>query len=136
MFFTNNLYNKGKSSVHIALTQSTTLHLTGEQNMIITDIKIRKLFDEGPMKAVVSVTLDHQFAVHDIKVIYAKDKYFIVMPSRKNPDGTYRDIVHPINAEFRSTMERAVIDAYQKELQAYKDGTSPLCHRDEEQIAL
>ena len=88
------------------------------------------------MKAIVSVTFDDQLALHDVKVISVRDKNFIVMPSRKNPDGTYRDIVHPINAEFRSTMERAVIDAYQKELQAYKDGTSPLCHRDEEQIAL
>ena len=54
--------------------------------MQITDIKIRKLFDDGPMKAIVSITFDHQLAVHDIKVIYARDKYFIVMPSRKNPE--------------------------------------------------
>ena len=84
--------------------------------MVITDIKIRKLFDEGPMKAIVSVTFDGQIALHDIKVIYAREKYFIVMPSRKNPDGTYRDIVHPINAEFRSQMEEAVIRAYNEEL--------------------
>ena len=84
--------------------------------MQITDIKIRKFFDEGPMKAIVSVTLDDALAVHDIKVIYARDRYFIVMPSRKNPDGTYRDIVHPINAAFRSMLEDAVIDAYNKEL--------------------
>ena len=82
--------------------------------MQITDIKVRKLFDEGPMKAVVSVTFDAQLAVHDIKVINARDKYFIVMPSRKNPDETYRDIVHPINAQFRSVLEQAVIDAYQE----------------------
>ncbi len=80
--------------------------------MTITDIKIRKCFDEGPMKAVVSITLDDALAVHDIKVINARDKFFIVMPSRKNPDGTYRDIVHPINAEFRSQLEGAVIKAY------------------------
>lgn len=80
--------------------------------MQITDIKIRKFFDEGPMKAVVSVTFDDCLAVHDIKVIFARDRYFIVMPSRKNPDGTYRDIVHPINAEFRAKLENAVIDAY------------------------
>ena len=60
--------------------------------MVITDIKIRKLFEDGPMKAIVSVTFDNQLALHDIKVIYAKEKFFIVMPSRKNPDGTYRDI--------------------------------------------
>ena len=80
--------------------------------MNITDIKIRKLFDDGPMKAIVSVTFDGQLAVHDIKVINARDKFFIVMPSRKNPDDTYRDIVHPINAQFRGELEAAVIGAY------------------------
>ena len=70
------------------------------------------------MKAVVSVTFDDCLAVHDIKVIYARDRYFIVMPSRKNPDGTYRDIVHPINADFRAMLEREVINAYQNELEA------------------
>ncbi len=86
--------------------------------MQISDIKIRKFFDEGPMKAVVSVTFNDCLAVHDIKVIYARERYFIVMPSRKNPDGTYRDIVHPINSEFREELERAVIDAYHVQLVA------------------
>ena len=86
--------------------------------MQITDIKIRKVFDEGPMKAVVSVTFDGQLAVHDVKVINARDKFFIVMPSRKNPDDTYRDIVHPINAEFRAMLEREVIAAYEAELES------------------
>ena len=80
--------------------------------MQITDIKIRKFFDEGPMKAVVSVTFNNCLAVHDVKVIYARERFFIVMPSRKNPDGTYRDIVHPINSDFRAELERTVIDAY------------------------
>ena len=80
--------------------------------MEITDIKIRKIFEDGPMKAIVSVTFDNQLAVHDIKVINARDKSFIVMPSRKNPDETYRDIVHPINAQFRSKLESAVLEAY------------------------
>ncbi|MBQ4562528.1 MAG: septation regulator SpoVG [Clostridia bacterium] len=85
--------------------------------MEITDIKIRKLFnEEGPMKAIASVTFDHQLAVHDIKVINAREKLFIVMPSRKNPDGTYRDIVHPINADFRAHLENGVIEAYEREL--------------------
>ncbi|MBR4835402.1 MAG: septation regulator SpoVG [Clostridia bacterium] len=86
--------------------------------MQITDIKIRKFFDEGPMKAIVSVTFNDCLAVHDIKVIYARDRYFIVMPSRKNPDGTYRDIVHPINSSFRENLEEAVIDAYHVQLVA------------------
>ncbi len=85
--------------------------------MVITDIKVRKVFDDGPMKAIVSVTFDGQLAVHDIKVINARDKFFIVMPSRKNPDNTYRDIVHPINAQFRASLEEAVIEAYNKELE-------------------
>ena len=80
--------------------------------MQITDVKVRKLFNEGPMRAVVSVTFDGQLAVHDIKVIYAREKYFIVMPSRKNPDGTYRDIVHPINSQVRADLEKTVIDAF------------------------
>lgn len=84
--------------------------------MQITDIKVRKLFEEGPMKAIVSVTFDGQLAVHDIKVINARDKFFIVMPSRKNPDDTYRDIVHPINAQFRATLEQAVVAAYEEAL--------------------
>ncbi len=86
--------------------------------MQITDIKVRKLFDEGPMKAIVSVTFDGQLAVHDIKVINARDKFFIVMPSRKNPDDTYRDIVHPINAQFRGMLEESVIEAYKEALEA------------------
>ena len=86
--------------------------------MQITDVKVRKLFEEGPMKAIVSVTFDGQLAVHDIKVINARDKFFIVMPSRKNPDETYRDIVHPINSQFRAALEKAVIDAYEVALEA------------------
>ena len=85
--------------------------------MQITDIKVRKLFDDGPMKAIVSVTFDGQLAVHDIKVIHAREKYFIVMPSRKNPDDTYRDIVHPINSQFRAALEASVIAAYEEALE-------------------
>ena len=86
--------------------------------MVITDIKVRKIFDESPMKAIVSVTFDDQLAVHDIKVINARDRFFIVMPSRKNPDETFRDIVHPINAQFRASLESAVIEAYTAALEA------------------
>ena len=83
--------------------------------MQITDIKIRKLFnDDAPMKAIVSVTFDHQLALHDIKVIYAKEKFFVVMPSKKNPDNTYRDIAHPISSDFRKMMEDEILSAYQK----------------------
>ena len=94
------------------------VHTRKEHAMQITDIKVRKFFDEGPMKAIVSVTFDDCLAVHDVKVIYARERFFIVMPSRKNPDGSYRDIVHPINSEFRAALEEAVIDAYHVQLVA------------------
>ncbi len=93
--------------------------------MQITDVKIRKIFDEGPMKAVVSVTFDGALALHDVKVINARDKFFVVMPSRKNPDGTYRDIVHPINATMRNSLEETVIGAYFKYLKDIEDGIIP-----------
>lgn len=90
--------------------------------MQITDIKIRKVFsNDGPMKAVVSVTFDDALALHDIKVINTRDKYFIVMPSRKNPDGTFRDIVHPINSEFRRELEDAVLKEFFAELKRIEE---------------
>ena len=92
--------------------------------MKIRDIKISKTFTDGPMKAIASVTFDRQLVVHDIKIIYAKEKYFIVMPSRKNPDDTYRDIVHPINSEFRTLLEEAVKSAYDSELEALEAETA------------
>ena len=93
--------------------------------MEITDVKIRKIFEEGPMKAVVSVTFDNALALHDVKVINARDKFFVVMPSRKNPDGTYRDIIHPINADMRSMLEDTVIGAYFKYMKDIEDGIIP-----------
>ena len=99
--------------------------------MQITDVKVRKLFsDEEPMKAIVSVTFDGQLALHDIKVIYAREKLFIVMPSRKNPDNTYRDIVHPINADFRAVLEEAVLKAYNEAVEA--EATAEIETADEE----
>ncbi len=90
--------------------------------MQITNIKIRKLFDDemSPMKAVVSVTFDHQLALHDIKVIYAKGRFFIVMPSKRNPDNTYRDIVHPIASDFRKMLEAEVLAEYERALEEAK----------------
>ena len=89
--------------------------------MQITYVRVRKVFDEGPMKAIVSVTFDNELALHDVKVINARDKYFVVMPSRKNPDGTYRDIVHPINATSRNLLETAVIGAYFEKLKEIEE---------------
>ena len=85
-----------------------------EEKMKITGVKVRKLFPEGPMKAVVSVTFEDCLAVHDIKVINAGERFFVVMPSRKKSDGTFRDIVHPINSEFRALLETEVLGAYNR----------------------
>lgn len=86
--------------------------------MKITDVKIRKIFVNSAMKAIASVTFDNQLAVHDIKIINTRDRQFIVMPNRKCPDDTYRDVVHPVNSEFRAMIEEAVIAAYEAELEA------------------
>ena len=80
--------------------------------MDITDIKIRKINDEGKMKAIVSVTFDDVFVVHDIKIIQGTDKLFVAMPSRKTPDGEYRDIAHPINAETIEMLQSKIIEKY------------------------
>ena len=82
--------------------------------MQITDIKIRKINAEGRMKAVVSVTFDDVFVVHDIKVIDGTDKVFVAMPSRKTPEGEYRDIAHPINAEMRELLQTAILKKYEE----------------------
>lgn len=80
--------------------------------MEITDIRIKKVAGDGKMKAVASVTFDNAFAVHDVKVIEGPEKLFVAMPSRRTPDGEYRDIAHPINSEMRQALENRVLDAY------------------------
>ncbi len=80
--------------------------------MRITDIKIRKISQEGKMKAVVSVTFDDAFVVHDIKIIEGHEKLFAAMPSRRTADGTYRDIVHPITSEMRVELQDAILEKY------------------------
>ncbi len=86
--------------------------------MQITDIKVRKVSQEGKMKAVVSVTFDNSFVVHDIKVIEGKEKLFAAMPSRKATDGTYRDIVHPITSEMREELQSAILKKYEDFLES------------------
>ena len=83
--------------------------------MNITQIKINRTQENGRMRAVVSVTFDHQFVVHDIKVIDGPERLFLAMPSRKAADGTFRDIVHPISAEARAMLETAILDKYRAE---------------------
>ena len=84
--------------------------------MEITDVRVRKITKEGKMKAVVSITLDDVFVVHDIKVIEGDKGLFIAMPSKKSTDGEYRDIAHPINAKTRETIQQMILDAYEKAL--------------------
>ena len=81
--------------------------------MQITDVRVRKVTKEGKMKAVVSITLDDEFVVHDIKVIEGEKGLFIAMPSRKAGDGEYRDIAHPINSETRDRLQKMVLDSYE-----------------------
>ena len=81
--------------------------------MEVTDIRVRKVNSEGRMKAVVSVTFDDTFVVHDIKVIEGQEKLFVAMPSRKTPDGEFKDIAHPINAAMRTKLEAVIIEAYE-----------------------
>lgn len=85
--------------------------------MKITEVKIRKLLDTGRLRAVVSVTFDNVFAVHDIKVVQGDSRLFVAMPSRRESDGSYRDVVHPINSSFRQMTERAVLEQYKSEIE-------------------
>ena len=85
--------------------------------MIITDVRIRKIATEGKMKAIVSVTFDNEFVVHDIKVIEGQNGLFIAMPSRKTPDGEFKDIAHPINTDTREKMQSSILAAYEEAMQ-------------------
>jgi stage V sporulation protein G len=84
--------------------------------MQITDVRIRKVAKEGKMKAVVSITIDDEFVIHDIKVIHGEKGMFIAMPSRKAADGEYRDIAHPINSETRGAIQQLILQQYEAAL--------------------
>lgn len=85
--------------------------------MQITDVRVRQITKEGKMKAVVSITLDDEFVVHDIKVIEGDKGLFIAMPSKKTGDGEYRDIAHPINSSTRESIQKIILDSYVKTLE-------------------
>lgn len=89
--------------------------------MQITDVRIRKVEKEGKMKAVVSITIDEEFVVHDIKVIEGEKGLFIAMPSRKAADGEYRDIAHPINSDTRDRIQALILEKYQAEIVAMEE---------------
>jgi stage V sporulation protein G len=80
--------------------------------MEITDVRVRRVAKEGKMKAVVSITIDNEFVIHDIKVIEGEKGLFIAMPSRKSSDGEYRDIAHPINSDTRSRIQDLILQKY------------------------
>lgn len=84
--------------------------------MNITDVRIRKVDKEGKMKAVVSITIDNEFAVHDIKIIEGEKGVFIAMPSRKNAEGEYRDVAHPINSDTRTQLQEMIMEKYREEI--------------------
>lgn len=95
--------------------------------MRITDVRVRKVTKEGKMKAVVSITIDDEFVVHDIKVIEGEKGLFIAMPSRKAADGEYRDIAHPINSATRDRIQSIILEKYDEimELETdHEDGTA------------
>ena len=84
--------------------------------MQITDVRVRKLTKDGKMKAVVSITLDDQFVIHDIKVIEGEKGLFVAMPSKQSGNGEFRDVAHPINAETRELVQRLILQAYEEAL--------------------
>jgi stage V sporulation protein G len=89
--------------------------------MQITDVRVRKVSKEGKMKAVVSITMDNEFVVHDIKVIEGEKGLFIAMPSRKAGDGEYRDIAHPINSETRDKIQKIILESYEIAAEEYEE---------------
>ena len=93
------------------------VRVKGEIQMQITDIRIRSVEKEGKMKAVVSITIDDEFVVHDIKIIEGEKGMFIAMPSRKAADGEYRDIAHPINTATRERLQSMILSKYQESLE-------------------
>ena len=93
------------------------LLIQGGESVNITDIRIRRVSSAGRMKAVVSVTFDNQFVVHDIKVVEGNNGYFVAMPSRKGADGEFRDVAHPITTETRNMMQTMILDAYNEQLE-------------------
>ena len=90
--------------------------------MQITDVRVRKVAKEGKLKAVVSITMDEEFVVHDIKVIEGEKGLFIAMPSKKALDGEYRDIAHPINSATRERIQNIILERYEEALNEEADG--------------
>jgi len=86
--------------------------------LVVTDVRIRRLTQEGKMRAIVSITLNDKFVVHDVRVIEGNNGLFVAMPSKRTPSGEFRDIAHPINVEARQVIQNSVLDAYTRELES------------------
>lgn len=84
--------------------------------MVVTDVRVRKITQEGKMRAIVSVTLNDKFVVHDVRVIEGNNGLFVAMPSKRTPNGEFRDIAHPINSETREVIQESVLEVYNREL--------------------
>ena len=93
--------------------------------MQITDVRVRKVAKEGKLKAVVSITIDDEFVVHDIKVTEGEKGMFIAMPSKKPMDGEYRDMAHPINSNTRERIQSMILEKYEQALAEEPDGENP-----------
>jgi len=91
--------------------------------MKITDVRLRRILNQNRLKAVASITIDDAFAVHELRVIEGKKGTFVAMPSRKNKQGTFKDVAHPINTETRQTIEKAVLDKYYATIAADESST-------------
>jgi len=114
-FSLENIWNCRRNfTLRQRITQSGMMQQKGGESMNITDVRIRKINIEGKMKAVVSVTFDNSFVVHDVKVVEGQNGLFVAMPSRKTPEGEFRDIAHPISADAREYIQTAVLKAYQE----------------------
>ncbi|MEG0894815.1 MAG: septation regulator SpoVG [Oscillospiraceae bacterium] len=100
--------------------------------MTITDIKIRKIINEGRMKAVISITIDDMLAIHDIKVIQGPNRLFVAMPSRRDDNGIFRDIVHPIKPEVREEIEETLLQAYEEQISILEAHEEELAEQTEE----
>ena len=100
--------------------------------MKITDVRIRRIAKEGKMKAIVSITLDDEFVVHDIKVIEGEKGLFIAMPSRKTTTGEYKDIAHPINSQTREQIQDIILKEYQQALTEEDQTETGFDYQDEE----
>ena len=91
--------------------------------MEITDVRVRKVYSSGKMRGIVSVTFDGVFVIHDIKVIEGQNGFFVAMPSRKTPDGEFKDICHPITSELRREMQQTILAAYEQAAREMEEKT-------------